>query len=45
MLVVFRELTSILSFLLIGYWHQGQAARGGADRDGASGLARAALCG
>ncbi|PJF11291.1 monovalent cation/H+ antiporter subunit A [Pseudorhodobacter sp. MZDSW-24AT] len=30
MLVVFWELTSILSFLLIGYWHQGQAARDGA---------------
>ncbi len=30
MLVVFWELTSILSFLLIGYWHQGQAAREGA---------------
>ncbi|MCU0816519.1 MAG: monovalent cation/H+ antiporter subunit A [Cypionkella sp.] len=30
MLVVFWELTSILSFLLVGYWHQGQAARDGA---------------
>ncbi|VDC23439.1 monovalent cation/H+ antiporter subunit A [Pseudogemmobacter humi] len=30
MLVVFWELTSILSFLLIGYWHQSQAARDGA---------------
>jgi multicomponent K+:H+ antiporter subunit A len=30
MLVVFWELTSVLSFLLIGYWHQGQAARDGA---------------
>ncbi|MCE6951091.1 monovalent cation/H+ antiporter subunit A [Cereibacter sphaeroides] len=30
MLVVFWELTSILSFLLIGYWHQTQAARDGA---------------
>ena len=30
MMVVFWELTSILSFLLIGYWHQGQAARDGA---------------
>ncbi|WP_225025974.1 monovalent cation/H+ antiporter subunit A [Xinfangfangia pollutisoli] len=30
MLVVFWELTSILSFLLIGYWYQGQAARDGA---------------
>lgn len=30
MLVVFWELTSILSFLLIGYWHQNQAARDGA---------------
>ncbi|MFN6951947.1 MAG: proton-conducting transporter membrane subunit, partial [Albidovulum sp.] len=30
MLVVFWELTSIISFLLIGYWHQGQAARDGA---------------
>lgn len=29
-LVVFWELTSILSFLLVGYWHQGQAARDGA---------------
>ncbi|MDR5651689.1 monovalent cation/H+ antiporter subunit A [Ruixingdingia sedimenti] len=29
-LVVFWELTSITSFLLIGYWHQGQAARDGA---------------
>ncbi len=30
MLVVFWELTSIISFLLIGYWYQGQAARDGA---------------
>ncbi len=30
MLVVFWELTSIMSFLLIGYWHQSQAARDGA---------------
>ncbi|WP_145105992.1 monovalent cation/H+ antiporter subunit A [Cereibacter sediminicola] len=30
MLVVFWELTSILSFLLIGYWHQAQTARDGA---------------
>ncbi|MDT8854229.1 monovalent cation/H+ antiporter subunit A [Paracoccaceae bacterium Fryx2] len=30
MLAVFWELTSIISFLLIGYWHQGQAARDGA---------------
>ena len=30
MLVVFWELTSVLSFLLVGYWHQGQAARDGA---------------
>jgi len=30
MLVVFWELTSITSFLLIGYWHQSQAARDGA---------------
>ncbi|MDQ2067313.1 monovalent cation/H+ antiporter subunit A [Xinfangfangia sp. CPCC 101601] len=30
MLAVFWEMTSILSFLLIGYWHQGQAARDGA---------------
>ena len=30
MLVVFWELTSLLSFLLIGYWHQGQTARDGA---------------
>ncbi|WP_151719928.1 monovalent cation/H+ antiporter subunit A [Gemmobacter serpentinus] len=30
MLVVFWELTSVISFLLIGYWHQGQAARDGA---------------
>ncbi len=29
-MVVFWELTSIFSFLLIGYWHQGQAARDGA---------------
>ncbi|WP_112310884.1 monovalent cation/H+ antiporter subunit A [Pseudogemmobacter bohemicus] len=30
MLVVFWELTSIMSFLLIGYWHQSQSARDGA---------------
>ena len=30
MLVVFWELTSIFSFLLIGYWHQSPAARDGA---------------
>ena len=30
MLVVFWELTSILSFLLVGYWHQSQNARDGA---------------
>ncbi|WP_323040695.1 monovalent cation/H+ antiporter subunit A [Gemmobacter sp.] len=30
MLVVFWELTSITSFLLIGYWNQSQAARDGA---------------
>ncbi|KJZ29959.1 hypothetical protein TW83_17250, partial [Paracoccus sp. S4493] len=30
MLVVFWELTSVVSFLLIGFWHQGQAARDGA---------------
>lgn len=30
MLVVFWELTSVLSFLLVGYWHQTQAARDGA---------------
>ena len=30
MLVVFWELTSILSFLLIGYWHLNPAARDGA---------------
>jgi len=30
MLVVFWELTSIFSFLLIGYWHQTAAARDGA---------------
>ncbi|MCB5408848.1 monovalent cation/H+ antiporter subunit A [Pseudogemmobacter faecipullorum] len=30
MLIVFWELTSIISFLLIGYWHQNQAARDGA---------------
>ena len=30
MLVVFWELTSILSFLLVGYWHQSQSARDGA---------------
>ncbi len=30
MLVVFWELTSLISFLLIGYWHQNQAARDGA---------------
>jgi multicomponent K+:H+ antiporter subunit A len=29
-LVVFWELTSIISFLLIGYWHHNQAARDGA---------------
>lgn len=29
-LVVFWEMTSILSFLLIGYWHHGAAAREGA---------------
>ncbi len=29
-LVVFWELTSIVSFLLIGYWHQNAAARDGA---------------
>src|SRR5690606_35414778 len=29
-LVVFWELTSVFSFLLIGYWHQNQAARDGA---------------
>ena len=29
-LVVFWELTSIFSFLLIGYWHHNQAARDGA---------------
>ena len=29
-LVVFWELTSIVSFLLIGFWHQGAAARDGA---------------
>ncbi len=29
-LVVFWEVTSILSFLLIGYWHHGAAAREGA---------------
>ncbi len=30
LLVVFWELTSIFSFLLIGYWHQNQTARDGA---------------
>ena len=30
LMVVFWELTSIVSFLLIGFWHQGQAARDGA---------------
>ncbi|EYD74224.1 Na(+) H(+) antiporter subunit A, Na(+) H(+) antiporter subunit B [Rubellimicrobium mesophilum DSM 19309] len=30
MLVVFWELTSLVSFLLIGYWHQSPAARDGA---------------
>ncbi|ODT08555.1 MAG: monovalent cation/H+ antiporter subunit A [Mesorhizobium sp. SCN 65-20] len=30
LLVVFWELTSIVSFLLIGYWHHNQAARDGA---------------
>ncbi|WP_425486793.1 monovalent cation/H+ antiporter subunit A [Aminobacter niigataensis] len=30
LLVVFWELTSITSFLLIGYWHHNQAARDGA---------------
>ncbi len=30
MLVVFWEMTSIFSFLLIGYWHQNAAARDGA---------------
>ena len=30
MLVVFWELTSFFSFLLIGYWHQSPAARDGA---------------
>jgi multicomponent K+:H+ antiporter subunit A len=30
LLVVFWELTSIFSFLLIGYWHHNQAARDGA---------------
>ncbi|MDO5647820.1 monovalent cation/H+ antiporter subunit A [Paracoccus sp. (in: a-proteobacteria)] len=30
MLVVFWELTSIFSFLLIGYWYQNQSARDGA---------------
>ncbi len=29
-LVVFWEMTSLLSFLLIGYWHRGAAAREGA---------------
>lgn len=29
-LVVFWELTSIISFLLIGFWHSGQSARNGA---------------
>lgn len=30
LLVVFWEMTSLLSFLLIGYWHSGPAAREGA---------------
>ncbi|MCG6112426.1 MAG: monovalent cation/H+ antiporter subunit A [Paracoccus sp.] len=30
MLVVFWELTSLISFLLIGFWHKGAAARDGA---------------
>jgi multicomponent K+:H+ antiporter subunit A len=30
MLAVFWELTSIVSFLLIGYWHQNESARAGA---------------
>ena len=30
LLVVFWEMTSLLSFLLIGYWHHGAAAREGA---------------
>ncbi|MGB3500781.1 MAG: monovalent cation/H+ antiporter subunit A [Mesorhizobium sp.] len=30
LLVIFWELTSIFSFLLIGYWHHNQAARNGA---------------
>lgn len=30
LLIVFWELTGIFSFLLIGYWHQNQAARDGA---------------
>ncbi|MDW6023069.1 monovalent cation/H+ antiporter subunit A [Mesorhizobium sp. BAC0120] len=30
LMVIFWELTSILSFLLIGYWHHSQAARDGA---------------
>src|SRR5690606_17703480 len=30
MLVVFWEMTSLFSFLLIGYWHQSAAARDGA---------------
>jgi multicomponent K+:H+ antiporter subunit A len=30
MLLVFWELTSVLSFLLVGYWHQTQNARDGA---------------
>jgi multicomponent K+:H+ antiporter subunit A len=30
LLVVFWEMTSLLSFLLIGYWHRGAAAREGA---------------
>ena len=30
MLVVFWELTSLFSFLLVGYWHQSQNARDGA---------------
>ena len=42
-LVVFWELTSIFSFLLVGYWHQNAAARDGARMalivTGAGGLA------
>ena len=30
LLIVFWELTSLFSFLLIGYWHQNTAARDGA---------------